>query len=93
MSRLLIGGNLMGGCAHSRDLMYASQLFKEYNTEAKVIETLEAQGGEDIPILVGGLIPEDDKPVLQGMGVAQVFTAGTPISSIASFIESRIANA
>ena len=59
----------------------------------KVLETLEAQGGEDIPILVGGLIPEDDKPVLQEMGVAQVFTAGTPISSIASFIESRIANA
>ena len=59
----------------------------------KVIETLEAQGGEDIPILVGGLIPEDDKPVLQEMGVAQVFTAGTPISSIASFIESQIANA
>ena len=59
----------------------------------KVIETLEAQGGEDIPILVGGLIPEGDKPVLQEMGVAQVFTAGTPISSIASFIESQIANA
>lgn len=41
MSRLLIGGNLMGGWAHSRDLMYASQLFKEYNTEAKIFETLE----------------------------------------------------
>jgi len=59
----------------------------------KVLETLEAQGGEDIPILVGGLIPEGDKPALQEMGVAGVFTAGTPISSIASFIESRIANA
>jgi len=59
----------------------------------KVLETLEAQGGEDIPILVGGLIPEGDKQALQEMGVAGVFTAGTPISSIASFIESRIANA
>ena len=59
----------------------------------KVLETLEAQGGEDIPILVGGLIPEDDKSALQEMGVAEVFTAGTPISSIAAFIESRIADA
>ncbi len=59
----------------------------------KVFETLEAQGAEDIPILVGGLIPEDDKRALQEMGVAEVFTAGTPISSIASFIESRIVNA
>lgn len=41
LSRLLIGGNLIGGWAHSRDLMYASKLFKSYNTEAKVFETLE----------------------------------------------------
>ena len=59
----------------------------------KVLETLETQGGEDIPILVGGLIPEGDKSALQEMGVAGVFTAGTPISSIAAFIESQIANA
>lgn len=41
LSRLLIGGNLIGGWAHSRDLAYASKLFTSYNTEAKVVETLE----------------------------------------------------
>ena len=41
VSRLLIGGNLIGGWAHSRDLMYASNLFRSYNTEAKIFETLE----------------------------------------------------
>jgi hypothetical protein len=41
VSRLFIGGNLIGGWAHSRDLMYASKLFTSYNTEAKVVETLE----------------------------------------------------
>ena len=41
MSRLVIGGNLIGGWAHSRDLAYVSRLFKAYNTEAKVFETLE----------------------------------------------------
>lgn len=41
ISRLLMGGNLIGGWAHSRDLMYASMLFKSYNTEAKIVETLE----------------------------------------------------
>ena len=40
ISRLLMGGNLIGGWAHSRDLMYVSSLFKAYNTEAKVFETL-----------------------------------------------------
>ncbi len=41
ISRLLMGGNLIGGFAHSRDLMYVSKLFKAYNTEAKIFETLE----------------------------------------------------
>jgi hypothetical protein len=41
ISRLVIGGNLIGGWAHSRDLMYASKLFSAYNTEAKIVETLE----------------------------------------------------
>lgn len=41
ISRLIIGGNLIGGWAHSRDLMYTSMLFKAYNNEAKIFETLE----------------------------------------------------
>jgi hypothetical protein len=41
ISRLLMGGNLIGGWAHSRDLMYASKLFTTYNNEAKIFETLE----------------------------------------------------
>ena len=41
MSRMLIGGNLIGGWAHSRDLIYVSRLFREYNHDAKVFETLE----------------------------------------------------
>jgi hypothetical protein len=32
---------LIGGWAHSRDLTYVSSLFKAYNTEAKIFETLE----------------------------------------------------
>lgn len=47
ISRLVIGGNLIGGFAHSRDLVYVSRLLKAYNTEEKVFETLalaEAHG-------------------------------------------------
>lgn len=42
ISRLVLGGNLIGGWAHARDLMYVSNLFKAYNTEAKVFETPRA---------------------------------------------------
>jgi len=40
ISRLIMGGNLIVGYAHARDLIYAEQLFKAYNTEKKVFETL-----------------------------------------------------
>ena len=40
VSRLIIGGNLIAGGAHSRGLKYANTLFKAYNTEKKVFETL-----------------------------------------------------
>jgi len=40
ISRIIAGGNLIGGYAHSRDLIYVSTLFKAYNTEQKVYETL-----------------------------------------------------
>lgn len=40
ISRLVLGGNLIGGWAHSRDLIYVPSLFKAYNTENKIYETL-----------------------------------------------------
>ena len=40
ISRLVMGGNLIGGWAHARDLIYAPSLFKAYNTEKKIYETL-----------------------------------------------------
>lgn len=40
-SRLMIGGNLIGGWSHSRELTYVSTLARRYNTTAKIRETLE----------------------------------------------------
>jgi hypothetical protein len=40
ISRLILGGNLIGGWAHARDLIYVSKLFKAYNTKDKIYETL-----------------------------------------------------
>ncbi len=39
ISRLICGGNLTNGYAHSRDLIYVSDLLKHYFTDDKVIET------------------------------------------------------
>jgi uncharacterized membrane protein YphA (DoxX/SURF4 family) len=40
VSRVIMGGNLIGGWAHARDLLYADELVKAYHTDAKVFETL-----------------------------------------------------
>jgi hypothetical protein len=40
VTRLICGGNLISGFAHSRDLIYVSSWLKHYFTDAKVMETL-----------------------------------------------------
>ncbi len=40
-SRLMLGGNLISGYAHARGLRYVRDLMLRYNTEAKILETLE----------------------------------------------------
>jgi hypothetical protein len=40
ISRLLLGGNLIGGWMHARDLKYSGALFRAYVTEQKLMETL-----------------------------------------------------
>jgi uncharacterized membrane protein YphA (DoxX/SURF4 family) len=40
VSRLILGGNLINGFAHARDLMYVSSLVKAYHTVDKVLGTL-----------------------------------------------------
>jgi len=40
LSRLLMGGNLIGGWAHARDLIYVSKLVKTYHTDEKVLQPL-----------------------------------------------------
>jgi hypothetical protein len=41
VSRLISGGNLISGWAHSRDLHYVPSLMRAYNTEEKVMDTLQ----------------------------------------------------
>jgi hypothetical protein len=45
VSRVIMGGNLIGGWAHARDLLYMSRLVKTYHTDEKVFETLRLAEG------------------------------------------------
>jgi methylmalonyl-CoA mutase C-terminal domain/subunit len=56
----------------------------------KLINCLKSQDAEDIMVLVGGIIPDEDIDKLKSMGVSGVFTAGTPVSEIVDFIKENI---
>jgi methylmalonyl-CoA mutase, C-terminal domain len=57
---------------------------------AKVLDELKAQNAGDIMVIVGGVIPAEDIAALKEIGVREVFTAGTSISEISTFISSNI---
>ena len=48
---MMLGGNLIAGWAHARDLSYVSHLMRHYNTDAKIRETLELAERQGITTL------------------------------------------
>jgi methylmalonyl-CoA mutase C-terminal domain/subunit len=56
----------------------------------KVVELLKAQGADDVVVTVGGTIPADDIPELKELGVAEVFTPGSPTQDIVDFIKKSV---
>jgi hypothetical protein len=54
ISRLLIGSNLFGGGAHSRDLLYVGNLMRHYFTPEKIMGTLQLCEENGINTSIGG---------------------------------------
>jgi len=74
------------------DLIGVSILSGAHLTLIKKLRAqLEEASIEEIPLLVGGIIPEDDREKLKEFGVDKIFTGGTPVSEIVEFVEKRIA--
>lgn len=55
-----------------------------------VVELLKNQGANDIMVIGGGVIPDDDIPFLKEAGIAAVFTPGTPTGEIIKFITENV---
>lgn len=56
----------------------------------RVCELLKEKGAEDVLVIGGGVIPEDDIPALEQAGVKKIFTPGTPTKEIIQFIEQNV---
>ena len=57
----------------------------------KLIELLAERDAADIVVFGGGIVPEEDIPVLEEMGVAKVFTPGAPTTEITGWVTSHFA--
>ena len=52
----------------------------------RITRLLDEHGLGDVLVTVGGIIPDDDIPVLKDSGVAEVFGPGTTIAQVAEFL-------
>ncbi|EJN60548.1 cobalamin B12-binding domain-containing protein [Halogranum rubrum] len=74
------------------DVLGISILSGAHNTLVpKVIEGLkEYDAFEDTLIIVGGIVPDDDKAELRELGVAEIFGPGTPMKQTIEFVRENV---
>ena len=56
----------------------------------RILELLREYGVEDVVVVVGGTIPDDDADELRKLGVAGVFGPGAPTTEIVDFLKGSV---
>ncbi|MFP5218218.1 MAG: cobalamin B12-binding domain-containing protein [Actinomycetes bacterium] len=56
----------------------------------RVMQLLRERGADDVVVFGGGIIPEDDIPLLEQMGVAKIFTPGATTQSIVDWVRENV---
>jgi methylmalonyl-CoA mutase, C-terminal domain len=56
----------------------------------RVMELLRQNKMDDVLVIVGGIIPDQDVDVLKKLGVASIARPGTPLDDIVQFIRSNV---
>ena len=55
-----------------------------------VINALKERGAEDVAVFGGGIVPQDDMPVLKQAGVKEIFTPGVSTQEIVAWIREHV---
>lgn len=59
----------------------------------EVVKLLREQGGDDILVFAGGIVPERDIETLETAGVDRVFLPGTTTRAIVEYLAERLSEA
>jgi methylmalonyl-CoA mutase, C-terminal domain len=73
------------------DLIALSILSGAHNTLLPAVyDILKEKGAQDIVLMAGGVIPEDDIPSLKAAGVREIFTPGTSTETIVDWVKTNV---
>ncbi|HHW58462.1 MAG TPA: cobalamin B12-binding domain-containing protein [Clostridia bacterium] len=76
------------------DVVALSILSGAHNTLfPKITKLLKERGVDDVLVIGGGVIPEEDIPFLKEHGIAEIFTPGTPTSAVIEYIKQHVKRA
>jgi methylmalonyl-CoA mutase C-terminal domain/subunit len=56
----------------------------------RIVELLREKGADGVLVFGGGIIPDGDIPKLKELGVAAVFTPGTPMKRISEWLRAEL---
>jgi methylmalonyl-CoA mutase, C-terminal domain len=73
------------------DAVGVSILSGAHNTLCpRIVQLLREKGMDNVLVLVGGIVPQEDLPRLKEQGVAEVFLPGTNTDVIVKFLEDNV---
>jgi methylmalonyl-CoA mutase, C-terminal domain len=73
------------------DVIGLSILSGAHNTLCpRLLELLREKKMDDVPVIIGGIIPEADIPALKQAGIAAIFLPGTSTQDIVQFIQGHV---
>jgi methylmalonyl-CoA mutase C-terminal domain/subunit len=56
----------------------------------RLMDLLRQQGVDDIKVFAGGIIPDEDIPGLQAAGIAAIFTPGSSLEEIVTWVREHV---
>ena len=71
------------------DVIGISSLSCDHLLIPKLMAALGSAGLSEVLVIVGGIVPDEDVPLLEQSGVARVFHPGSSLLEIVAFIQSR----
>lgn len=56
----------------------------------KVMDLLRENGVDDVLVMAGGILPDEDIPAIEALGVKGNFGPGTPLSAIIEYVRANV---